>query len=235
MKYDLVLSFSGGLDSVVLLHELIKAKKKLRAIYLDFGKLPAQRELSSAKYHSLQLGVPLDVVPMQGVTHMAQGFASLAEMMTDELDVGGSTGFETRDGFLTRGCRNDAARVSGFLVVAGVTAYYAQLLGVEHVAFAVTKEQTKAVPGVLKSLDSFSKAVEILNTKAGSFSLETPFQNLTKAEIIKKGAKLKVPFDSTWSCLLGGIMHCGKCVQCLERQSAFKAAKINDSTVYEES
>ena len=160
---------------------------------------------------------------------MILGFASLADQLADELDV---KEYETDDGLLLRRARGGQTRISGFYVVLSIIAYYAQILGVGRIAYAVTKEQVRDIPGVLKSFRGFEKGILHLNPDAGKITFETPFDSLNKSAIIAKGAKLGVPLDYTWSCLLGGIAHCGKCRQCLSRKKAFRKSKTIDSTVY---
>ena len=63
-------------------------------------------------------------------------------------------------------------------------------------------------------------------------SYDTRFIEMTKAEIVRTGAALGVPFDKTWSCYQGGRVHCGKCGTCIERREAFNKAGIPDPTVY---
>lgn len=56
---------------------------------------------------------------------------------------------------------------------------------------------------------------------------------MTKADIIKLGAELKVPYEKTWSCYKGNELHCGRCGTCIERREAFYLAGVEDPTEYE--
>ena len=53
-------------------------------------------------------------------------------------------------------------------------------------------------------------------------TIEAPFVSLTKAEVVKKGLELGVPYELTWSCYEGGEKPCGKCGTCIDRQRAFE-------------
>jgi len=62
--------------------------------------------------------------------------------------------------------------------------------------------------------------------------LLTPFVEATKADIVRLGAGLGVPFERTWSCYKGGQVHCGTCGTCVERREAFRLAGVADPTPY---
>jgi 7-cyano-7-deazaguanine synthase len=72
-------------------------------------------------------------------------------------------------------------------------------------------------------------AVEGLAT----IDIVTPFLSMNKAEIVKLGSELRVPFERTWSCYKGGALHCGTCGTCHERREAFALAEVVDPTTYE--
>lgn len=62
--------------------------------------------------------------------------------------------------------------------------------------------------------------------------LNRPFVDWTKADIVRRGAELGVPFKQTWSCYKGGEKHCGRCGTCIERREAFDVAQVHDPTEY---
>ena len=67
-----------------------------------------------------------------------------------------------------------------------------------------------------------------------SITLYTPFVRQSKADIVREGARLGVPFTDTWSCYQGGERHCGRCGTCVERREAFHLAGVDDPTLYED-
>ncbi|MBE5958276.1 MAG: 7-cyano-7-deazaguanine synthase QueC [Lachnospiraceae bacterium] len=58
--------------------------------------------------------------------------------------------------------------------------------------------------------------------------IEAPFVKMNKAEVIKMGLEIGVPYHLTWSCYEGGDKPCGKCGTCIDRAAAFKANGIED-------
>lgn len=58
--------------------------------------------------------------------------------------------------------------------------------------------------------------------------LEAPFIGWTKAEIVKKGLEIGVPYELTWSCYEGGEKPCGVCGTCRDRAKAFALNGVSD-------
>lgn len=63
--------------------------------------------------------------------------------------------------------------------------------------------------------------------------IEAPFADLHKADVIRTGIALGVPFELTLSCMqpVDGV-HCGRCSKCRERRDAFREAGVEDPTKY---
>lgn len=59
-------------------------------------------------------------------------------------------------------------------------------------------------------------------------TIEAPFVSLTKADVVRKGLELGVPYELTWSCYEGGENPCGKCGTCIDRQRAFEKNGVVD-------
>ena len=70
---------------------------------------------------------------------------------------------------------------------------------------------------------------------AHALTIEAPFADVGKAEVIRRGAALDVPFAVTLSCMnpkLREPVHCGTCSKCRERHDAFVEAGFADPTEY---
>lgn len=59
-------------------------------------------------------------------------------------------------------------------------------------------------------------------------TVEAPFVNLTKADVVRTGLALQVPYQLTWSCYEGSDTPCGHCGTCIDRQKAFEANGVKD-------
>jgi len=78
--------------------------------------------------------------------------------------------------------------------------------------------------------DEFTKAMwKAINLGSGcGLTIKAPFVNHNKAEVVKRGLELNVPYELTWSCYEGGDKPCGKCGTCIDRQKAFEANGVKD-------
>jgi 7-cyano-7-deazaguanine synthase len=60
-----------------------------------------------------------------------------------------------------------------------------------------------------------------------------PLINMTKAQVVGEGLRLKVPYELTSSCYHGREKACGVCATCAERREAFRANGVEDPIAYE--
>lgn len=67
----------------------------------------------------------------------------------------------------------------------------------------------------------------------GLVSVERPFVNINKAQVVAWGLELGTPFELTWSCYNSGEIPCGKCGTCIDRAAAFAANGIEDPALNE--
>ena len=73
------------------------------------------------------------------------------------------------------------------------------------------------------SLDFVNAMNQAIYLGSGNqLTIEAPFVSLTKADVVKKGLELGVPYELTWSCYEGGEKPCGKCGTCIDRMKAFE-------------
>lgn len=74
----------------------------------------------------------------------------------------------------------------------------------------------------------------IVEGTGGQLRLEAPFVSVSKAEVVRTGLKLDVPYALTWSCYEGGETPCGVCGTCIDRQTAFEKNGITDPLLKKE-
>lgn len=81
-------------------------------------------------------------------------------------------------------------------------------------------------------IDAFQKVITLGTRPDSGIELKTPFVRLNKAEILKIGMELNVPYEDTWSCYSESEIACGICGSCHFRREAFRQIGIEDPIQY---
>jgi 7-cyano-7-deazaguanine synthase len=81
---------------------------------------------------------------------------------------------------------------------------------------------------------AFEEAVRQGTRPDTSLRILTPVIHMSKAEIVRRGVELGVPFELTWSCYQAEERACGRCESCRLRLDGFRAAGVADPVTYEE-
>ena len=74
--------------------------------------------------------------------------------------------------------------------------------------------------------DSINRAIFI--GSGDRLTVCAPFIGLSKAEVVKRGLELGVPYELTWSCYSGTDKPCGVCGTCRDRIAAFEKNGVTD-------
>lgn len=83
--------------------------------------------------------------------------------------------------------------------------------------------------------EEFNKSInEAIYLGSGNkLRVVAPFINKNKAEVVKLGLSLNVPYELTWSCYEGHNKACGVCGTCIDRKKAFALNGVKDPIEYE--
>ncbi len=78
--------------------------------------------------------------------------------------------------------------------------------------------------------EAFNNAINdaIYIGSGNQLKVEAPFVTWKKADIVKKGLELNVPYKLTWSCYEGGETPCRICGTCIDREKAFNENGVAD-------
>lgn len=214
---DSILILSGGMDSVTLLYDY--KDNIAMAVSFDYGSNHNGREIPFASLHCERLGIPHVVIPL---SFMAQYFKSSLLEGSDAIPEGHyadenmqSTVVPFRNG-----------------IMLSIAVGMAESAGLKHVMMANHGGDHTIYPDCRPEfVNAFSEAART-GTYVG-VTLISPYTNLTKADIARKGKELGIDYSLTWSCYKGGERHCGRCGTCIERKEALAEAGIEDKTVYD--
>jgi 7-cyano-7-deazaguanine synthase len=113
---------------------------------------------------------------------------------------------------------------------------YAESLDADAIFIGVNAVDYSGYPDCRPEYIEAYQQLATLATRRGVMGkpirIEAPLLHFTKAEIIKTGARLRVPFRDTWSCYHGGRKACGRCDSCLLRLHGFQQAHVRDPLPY---
>jgi len=109
---------------------------------------------------------------------------------------------------------------------------YAEAIGARAIFIGAHTQDYSNYPDCRPEFFRAFARVVTFGTRSGveqeRIAIKTPLIHKGKAEIIRLGAKLGVPFALTWSCYRGGKRPCGRCDSCHYRAKGFREAGIND-------
>jgi len=112
---------------------------------------------------------------------------------------------------------------------------YAEAIGAEAIVIGVNALDYSGYPDCRLNYFEAMQKMANLATKAGvegkKIKILTPLLHKTKAQIVKLGTKLKVPYQYTWSCYRGDARPCGTCDSCILRAKGFREAEIADPAI----
>lgn len=89
-------------------------------------------------------------------------------------------------------------------------------------------------PEFIKAFEELANLATKAGVEEGGFKIHTPLIDLSKAQIIEKGAALNVDYSTTVSCYQANAKGeaCGECESCRLRKQGFDKAKMKDPTRY---
>lgn len=115
---------------------------------------------------------------------------------------------------------------------------YAEVLGARDIYIGVNAVDYSGYPDCRPEFIAAFERVANLATRAGvegaGIRIHAPLVEMTKAEIIRRGAALGVDYSITVSCYRPDIdaRACGRCDSCRLRRAGFEQAGIPDPTRY---
>lgn len=213
---DSVIVVSGGMDSVTLLHDF-KDRIAL-AVTFDYGSNHNAREIECARRQCALLGIEHIVIPL---AFMGEYFRSSLLSGADDIPEGH---------YADENMKSTVVPFRNGIMLA-VACGLAESRDLRHVLIANHGGDHAIYPDCRGGfIDAMSLAM-----KEGTYEgidILAPYTDMTKTDIARRGADIRVDYSQTYSCYKGGETHCGKCGTCVERKEAFRDAGLADPTSY---
>jgi 7-cyano-7-deazaguanine synthase len=208
---------SGGLDSAVLLAEVIRAYPAVYPVYVRVGSFWEPAEEAHLRRFLAAVAGP--------------ALRPLVVLEQPVADLYGPHWSLTGDNVPGPDTPDDAVFLPGRnVLLLAKPLLWCLLNGVPELATAPLGSNPfpDATP---EFYDAFAAAVG--RAVGGSVRVLRPYADLGlhKTDVLRRGAGL--PLGETFSCIRpAGGRHCGRCNKCAERQAGFAAAGMTDPTGY---
>jgi 7-cyano-7-deazaguanine synthase len=112
-------------------------------------------------------------------------------------------------------------------------ASWGEVLGARAIVVGAVWEDSSGYPDCRPEFyRAFQEAVRLGTRPETSLRIVTPVITLSKAEIVRQGVALGVPFGKTWSCYQAEETACGACESCRLRRRGFVEAGAVDPIHY---
>jgi 7-cyano-7-deazaguanine synthase len=214
-RREIAVLVSGGLDSAILVADLLRDGHVVHPVYVQFGlawerveEAHLRRFLGTLAHPAPE---PLTVLQSPIAPVYGSHWSVSGDAVPDE---------RTEDAAVYLPGRN-------LLLLAQPSVWCA--LHDVHVIALGTLKGNPFPDSSREFFDDFTALV--LRGLGHSLEVRTPFAELTKADVLERGRGLAL--QHTFSCIdPQHDLHCGRCNKCAERRLAFAELKIDDITEY---
>jgi 7-cyano-7-deazaguanine synthase len=217
MPSETVVLLSGGLDSAVLLANELR-QRTVQPVYVSTG---LAWEVDERSIVERLLAAPLFA---EGVRPVAQLDVSVRDVYAPShwAILGTPPAYDTPDEDVYLHGRN--------VILLSKAAIFCTTRGISRIALAPLAGNPfpDATP---EFFEAMARALTL--GLDHPIEIATPFATMHKADVLRLGVELDVPFELTLSCMSPlNRQHCGQCSKCRERHDAFIEAGIEDPTQY---
>jgi len=217
-KQKAVVIFSGGMDSFTLLNKVVKEGYDVYALTFDYGQKQV-KEVLIAKTVCEGLSVPHKILDISAINQLMQSSSLIG---SDDVPEGHYESEQMKSTVVPN--RN--------MILLSLAIAYAVDIKAGKVYYGAHSGDHAIYP------DCRPEFVHKMNEVAGianyeHVSIETPYLNASKGEILKDGINMGLSYENTWTCYNGREKACGKCGACVERLEAFADNNATDPVEYE--
>jgi len=212
-----VVLLSGGLDSATILADALKRRYHPHCLIFNYGQRH-HREIESAKRLAKKMKCAYKVVdfslPWKGSALLDKQIKLPQNKTVNPKKI-------------------PVTYVPGRnIIFLSFAVSFAEAIGAKAIFIGANAVDFSGYPDCRPSFFEAYRKVMMKGTKAGvegkSIKIIAPLLKKTKAQIIRYGIKLGVPYELTWSCYKGVKKPCGVCDSCVLRAKGFEEAGFKD-------
>ena len=216
--------FSGGVDSSTCLAIAVAkyGAKEVLALSVSYGQKHS-KELEAAQKIAEYYGVMLKTIDLSKIFEDSN--CSLLQGSTEDIPT------ESYDEQLKKSGGSPVSTYVPFRngLFLSCAASVALSFGCNEIYYGAHSDDAagNAYPDCSSEFnDSINRAIFI--GSGDRLTVCAPFIGLSKAEVVKRGLELGVPYELTWSCYSGTDKPCGVCGTCRDRIAAFEKNGLTD-------
>lgn len=218
MSQNVVVIFSGGMDSFTVLHKALRDNKKVHALSFDYGQRH-KKELDYAARVCERLDVPHKVVDISAINQLIGGSS-----LTSDIDV--------PEGHYEEESMKQTVVPNRNMILLSMAVGYAVSIEANEVYYGAHSGDHAIYPDcrpefVLRMND----VCQIANYEP--VAIVCPYLDVSKTAILTDGLRMGLDYGQTWTCYNGRDKACGKCGACQERLEAFAENNATDPLPYE--
>jgi len=215
-----VVCVSGGMDSAVT-SAMAAHEHRLAFLHANYGQRTEQKELGC--FHAL--------ADHWNVRHR------LVVDFSDLRQIGGSSltdaAIPVREGEPVEGVIPSSYVPFRNAHLLSAAASWGEVLGARAIFVGAVWEDSSGYPDCRPEFyRAFEEAIRLGTKPETRLRIETPLISFSKAEIVRRGVALEVPFAKTWSCYQAEAEACGACESCSLRLRGFREAGERDPIPY---
>ncbi len=214
---------SGGMDSVVAVGMTVKEGFDPAGLHLNYGQKTEKREERAFQQICDFYGIRRRMVVSLPYFKQIGGSS-----LTDEKIPVSTSGI---DSSLIPTSYVPFRNAHGLSIATS----WAEVLGASRIVIGAVEEDSSGYPDCREIFyRAFEKAIYLGTKPESRIEIATPVIHFSKAEIVRQGSELGVPFHLTWSCYQHEDVACGVCDSCRLRLKGFAQAGVQDPIPYEE-
>jgi 7-cyano-7-deazaguanine synthase len=213
-QYDALCTLSGGIDTTTLAYHLVRQERRHPLlVFVDYGHKARTAELRCAQATARMLDCDLFVLPFETYPTLSDSYIFSEGA---EFDDGSQFWLEGRNVLIALFLAVIASKHRVSEIYMGS---HKPLAGWEHEGYP---DSTGA------SYDAINRLIE--TAYKWHAQVINPFidWDWDKAQIVKQGQTLGVPWEDTFTCCEGGEHHCWSCEACTDRMQAFLMCNLSD-------
>ena len=221
---DICVMVSGGMDSGVLLAEVLYSLK-FKSVYPVYVRSGLRWEAAESFWlerflSGLEASMEADLKKrLRPLTILESPTSDLYGIHWSLQGNGGVPDASSRDEEVYLPGRN--------LMLLSKAAVFCRLHGIDRIAVGLLRGNPFP-----DATEAFIKSMErtIALSLNRSIRLLTPFLTLSKTDVLRRSRQLRVPLEFTFSCLQPSPLHepCGRCNKCAERDRAAAWLQSNE-------